>query len=132
MKILLMVIFVVGVTFAQSSDTIVPVTDWTNAKGGTERGIYQIAPNNGAWQKSKKHIYYLDTVFCMYPIHHRSSYSLAMDTIIDNRPLYIKTIKSDSLATGDSLGGKPCYSTTIMRAANGIFGEIHDTTVLRR
>jgi hypothetical protein len=132
MKYLLIIFCAIGFVFGQADDTIVPVHDYINVKGGVERGVYQIQPNNGKWQKSKKHIYYLDTVYCTFTIHHRSSYGLGKDTIIKYKALYIKDQKSDSLPTGDSLGGKPCSATTIMRAANGIFGEIHDTDVVKR
>ena len=127
----LMIVFVLAFSGVSQIDTTQQSSEWINVKGGVELPAIEVKPNKGAWQKSKKHIYYKDTVRALVKTFHSASSGLGVDTIM-NTTVYIDTIKADSAATGDSLGGKPCYQTKELLNTSWFFGFVHDTSVLKR
>jgi hypothetical protein len=127
----LMIVFVLAFSVVAQQDTTQQGYEYTNVKGGVELPAIEVQPNKGAWQKAKKHIYKGDTVKALVTTTHTTASGLGKDTVM-NTIIYIVTGKCDSLPTGDSLGGKPCYQTRSLRNTVWVFGFINDTSVLKR
>ena len=127
----LLAVLVLAISVTPQIDTTYQASEYRNIKGGIELPAIEIAPNHGAWQKSKKHIYNKDTVRVLVKTYHSTASGLGVDTIM-NTTVYIDTIKADSAATGDSLGGKPCFQTKELLNTSWFFGFVHDTSVLKR
>ena len=120
-----------AVSVMPQQDTTQQGYEYTNVKGGVELPAIEIVPNKGKWQPSRKHIYKGDTVRALVTTTHTTASGLGKDTVM-NTIVYIVTGKCDSLPTGDSLGGKPCYQTRSLRNTVWVFGFINDTSVLKR
>jgi hypothetical protein len=127
----LMIVFGLAFSGVAQQDTTQQGYEYTNVKGGVELPAIEVQPNKGAWQKAKKHIYKGDTVKALVTTTHTTASGLGKDTVM-NTIIYIVTGKCDSLPTGDSLGGKPCYQTRSLRNTVWVFGFINDTSVLKR
>jgi hypothetical protein len=125
-----LIVALFGLVLAENQDTT-SVSESRNVKGGIEMPAIEVKPNNGNWQPARKHVYNKDTVFMLITTRHSTSSGLGWDTIMNKR-VYVDSIKADSLPTGDSLGGKPCYQTKELRNVALIFGFVHDTGVAKR
>jgi hypothetical protein len=118
---------------AQDDSVSVVASDGYNVKGGYELFPFEWRPHKGKWLPARDHGYYRDTLICLgYVWLRKSGSGVPNDTFARNAKLLTIDNKLDSLPTGDSLGGKPCYLARVPFNFVTNIRVIHDTSVTRR